>query len=85
MNTRAKAPDLLPDGSPSADFVAKQNRMLAIDAIAGHVLRAEKNPAAVALGKRGGKVKSPAKAAASRENGKLGGRPKKQPEKESGR
>ena len=37
---------------------------------------ARKNPAAVALGRRGGKVTSPAKAASSRENGKLGGRPK---------
>jgi hypothetical protein len=38
-----------------------------------------KNPAAVSLGRRGGKiggkVKSEAKAAAVRENGKLGGRP----------
>ena len=38
-----------------------------------------KNPAAVALGRRGGKVKSAAKAAACRENGKKGGRPKKGP------
>jgi hypothetical protein len=36
-----------------------------------------KNPAAVALGRIGGKSKSPAKTAAARENGKLGGRPKK--------
>lgn len=36
-----------------------------------------KNPAAVALGKLGGKAKTKAKAAASRENGKKGGRPKK--------
>lgn len=36
-----------------------------------------KNPAAVALGSLGGKVKSPAKAAACRRNGRLGGRPKK--------
>ena len=36
-----------------------------------------KNPHAVALGKRGGKVKSERKAAASRENGKKGGRPVK--------
>ena len=35
-----------------------------------------KNPAAVALGKLGGSVKSAAKARASRANGKLGGRPK---------
>jgi hypothetical protein len=34
-----------------------------------------KNPAAVALGKLGGKAKTKKKAAASRENGKLGGRP----------
>lgn len=33
--------------------------------------------AAVALGRKGGSVKSEAKIAASRENGKLGGRPKK--------
>lgn len=36
-----------------------------------------KNRAAVALGRRGGKVKSEAKAAAARENGKRGGRPRK--------
>lgn len=39
---------------------------------------ARKNPAAVALGKLGGRVKSDAKAAAARRNGKKGGRPKKQ-------
>jgi len=38
-----------------------------------------KNPHAVALGRKGGKVKSTAKAESSRENGKLGGRPKKKP------
>lgn len=36
-----------------------------------------KNPAAVSLGKLGGKVKSKKKAQSSRENGKKGGRPKK--------
>ena len=36
-----------------------------------------KNPHAVALGRRGGKVTSDAKAHAARENGKKGGRPKK--------
>ena len=36
-----------------------------------------KNPAAVALGRLGGRVSSPAKAAASRANGAKGGRPKK--------
>lgn len=36
----------------------------------------KKNPAAVALGRRGGKATSDAKAAAVRENGKKGGRPK---------
>ncbi len=36
-----------------------------------------KNRHAVALGRKGGKVKSAAKAAAVRENGKKGGRPKK--------
>lgn len=36
-----------------------------------------KNPAAVALGKMGGKATSAAKTTASRENGKKGGRPKK--------
>src|SRR5258707_605496 len=36
-----------------------------------------KNPAAVALGRRGGNAKSEAKAEASRENGKRGGRPTK--------
>jgi len=38
-----------------------------------------KNRAAVALGRKGGRVKSAAKAAAVRENGKLGGRPRKRP------
>jgi hypothetical protein len=37
----------------------------------------KKNAAAVALGRRGGQVKSAAKARASRKNGKLGGRPRK--------
>ncbi len=36
-----------------------------------------KNPAAVWLGRKGGKVKSAAKQEAARKNGKLGGRPKK--------
>ena len=36
-----------------------------------------KNPHAVALGKKGGRVTSPAKAAAARENGQKGGRPSK--------
>jgi hypothetical protein len=36
-----------------------------------------KNPHAVALGRKGGKVSSPAKTKAVRENGKKGGRPKK--------
>jgi hypothetical protein len=36
-----------------------------------------KHPAAVALGKLGGRVRSEAKANASRENGKKGGRPAK--------
>ena len=36
-----------------------------------------KNPAAVALGRLGGKARSAAKARASQENGRLGGRPKK--------
>jgi hypothetical protein len=35
---------------------------------------ARKNPAAVALGRRGGKATSPKKAAAARKNAKLGGR-----------
>lgn len=35
-----------------------------------------KNPHAVALGKKGGLVKSKKKSKASRENGKLGGRPR---------
>ena len=39
-----------------------------------------KNPAAVALGRLGGKAKTEAQAAARRENGKKGGRPKKQKE-----
>lgn len=37
----------------------------------------KKNPAAVALGKLGGKKTSEAKAAAAKLNGKRGGRPKK--------
>jgi len=37
---------------------------------------ARKNPHAVALGKKGGQVKSPAKAEAARINGQRGGRPK---------
>ena len=37
-----------------------------------------KNPAAVALGTLGGRVKSERKAAAARLNGKRGGRPRKQ-------
>lgn len=36
-----------------------------------------KNPAAVALGRLGGSIKSRAKAKSSKANGKLGGRPKK--------
>jgi hypothetical protein len=40
---------------------------------------APKNPAAVALGRLGGRVKSDRKAAAARANGKRGGRPKKAP------
>jgi len=37
-----------------------------------------KNPAAVALGRLGGKAKSEAKARASAANGKKGGRPRKE-------
>jgi hypothetical protein len=36
-----------------------------------------KNPHAVALGRRGGQVKSDAKAEAAKRNGRKGGRPKK--------
>jgi hypothetical protein len=36
-----------------------------------------KNRAAVALGRKGGKVRSDAKTLAARENGKRGGRPRK--------
>jgi hypothetical protein len=36
-----------------------------------------KNPAAVALGRKGGKARSEAKADAARVNGQKGGRPKK--------
>jgi hypothetical protein len=38
-----------------------------------------KNPAAVALGRRGGKSTSEAKAAAARRNGRKGGRPQTAP------
>jgi hypothetical protein len=38
---------------------------------------AEKNPAAVTLGRMGGATKTPAKSEAARRNGKLGGRPRK--------
>ena len=41
-----------------------------------------KNPAAVALGRLGGAVKSDAKRRASAENGKKGGRPPKKKKKE---
>lgn len=40
---------------------------------------AKKNPHAVTLGRRGGRVSSPAKTAAARENGRKGGRPRKRP------
>ena len=39
----------------------------------------KKNPAAVALGKLGGRVRSDAKAEAARKNGTLGGYPKGRP------
>jgi hypothetical protein len=39
----------------------------------------KKNPAAVALGRLGGLVKSAKKTAAVRKNAKLGGRPRKAP------
>jgi len=38
----------------------------------------KKNPHAVALGRRGGRVTSEAKAIAARKNGSKGGRPKRQ-------
>jgi hypothetical protein len=38
-----------------------------------------KNPAAVALGRKGGAVRSPAQVRAARQNGKRGGRPPKNP------
>jgi len=42
---------------------------------------ARKNPAAVALGRKGGRVMSERKAEAARENGKKGGRPKRAPKR----
>jgi hypothetical protein len=44
----------------------------------GNTVVSAKNPAAVALGRLGGKSTSPAKADAARANGKKGGRPKKE-------
>jgi hypothetical protein len=41
----------------------------------------KKNPAAVALGKLGGRVRSEAKTQAARANGKKGGYPKGRPRK----
>lgn len=41
--------------------------------------RRRKNPAAVALGRLGGRSRSPAKVAAAAANGRLGGRPRKHP------
>jgi hypothetical protein len=38
----------------------------------------DENPAAVALGRLGGRIRSEAKAAAARRNGRRGGRPPKQ-------
>ena len=43
----------------------------------GTVAEKPKNPAAVALGRKGGKATSDAKAEAARANGAKGGRPKK--------
>lgn len=43
----------------------------------GNPMTSTKNPAAVALGRLGGRVKSPAKSAAVRLNGQKGGRPRK--------
>lgn len=40
-------------------------------------MKPTKNPAAVALGKLGGSVRSQAKSAAAKDNGKRGGRPRK--------
>jgi hypothetical protein len=42
--------------------------------------RKRKNPAAVSLGRKGGKATSEAKRRASRENGRKGGRPPKESE-----
>jgi len=44
--------------------------------MAACVVSAKKNPAAVALGKLGGRVRSEAKTKAARENAKKGGWPK---------
>jgi hypothetical protein len=45
---------------------------------------APKNPAAVALGRLGGRIRSEAKAAAARRNGRRGGRPPKAKEIKNG-
>lgn len=44
-------------------------------------MKPKKNPAAVALGRLGGSVRSEAKAAAAKKNGAKGGRPKKKGKK----
>jgi hypothetical protein len=53
------------------------------DALAALAPEPGPHPAAVALGKLGGRVRSEAKAEASRENGKKGGRPRKSSKKET--
>ena len=64
------------DGDEVNAVAELQNAHDALIDLVGEAKMEERlNPAAVALGKLGGKAKSPAKAATARENGRKGGRP----------